>query len=195
MKTRFVPLTILTIVAGASLTTARPPQRPDVEPRVEVVMSDHAALHAAGEPRDGCALCDLYDSAQHWVVRIHTIDGEGTGVVLDGGVVITNAHVVGQSQRVGVERFDGDRLFASIIRRDDARDLAILALDDSDLVWGSARFSETNPARVGSDVYVIGHPLGLGWTISRGIISANRGPGEVAISPMIQTDAAISPGN
>ena len=44
-------------------------------------------------------------------------------------------------------------------------------------------------------VYVIGHPLGLGWTVSRGIVSAQRKPGEIALTAMIQTDAAISPGN
>ena len=48
---------------------------------------------------------------------------------------------------------------------------------------------------VGSDVYVIGHPVGLGWTITRGIVSAIRRPGEVAPTEIIQTDAAISPGN
>jgi S1-C subfamily serine protease len=48
---------------------------------------------------------------------------------------------------------------------------------------------------VGSDVYVIGHPVGLGWTITRGIVSAVRKAGEIAPIEMIQTDAAISPGN
>ncbi len=49
--------------------------------------------------------------------------------------------------------------------------------------------------QVGSEVYVIGHPMGLGWTVTRGIVSAHRKPGEVARTAMIQTDAAISPGN
>ncbi len=48
---------------------------------------------------------------------------------------------------------------------------------------------------VGSEVYVIGHPLGLGWTVTRGIVSAHRKPGEIAPTAMIQTDAAISLGN
>jgi S1-C subfamily serine protease len=48
---------------------------------------------------------------------------------------------------------------------------------------------------VGTKVFVIGHPVRLGWTVTQGIVSGLRGAGEVAPTALIQTDAAISPGN
>ena len=66
---------------------------------------------------------------------------------------------------------------------------------DSTVHWEPISVEPGELPEVGSDVYVIGHPVGLGWTVTRGVVSATRKAGEAGPTPLIQTDAAISPGN
>lgn len=152
-----------------------------------------AEIHPIGHAPGACDLCDLYDQAQDWVVRIRTANSIGSGVVFaENGLIVTNAHVVRGADVVTVSTFDGGECPGTVVALDTKHDLALVSTADEGKQWESVPVSESEMPRIGSEVYVIGHPLGLGWTITRGIVSGLR-PQEG--SQVIQTDAAISPGN
>lgn len=152
--------------------------------------------HVVGHTPDTCDVCDLYNDAQASVVRIRSANGLAAGLVVStSGEILTNAHVVRGTARLEIETYDGDVFQTKVVRTDQHHDLALLQVEGSAATWIPLPLKPTSLPRVGSEVYVVGHPLGLGWTVSRGIVSANRKPGEVGRTAMIQTDAAISPGN
>lgn len=147
-------------------------------------------------PEGTCALCDLYYGARQAVIRIEAGRALGAGVVIDGrGYAVTNAHVVADNTVVVVTTSSGASAAGRVAQADPAMDLAIIALAPIDDPWLPMMLEDADIPRVGSDVYVIGHPVGLGWSVSRGIVSGYREAGEISAIPLIQTDAAISPGN
>ena len=153
---------------------------------------EHAVSHAP----DTCIVCDLYYDAQASVVRIRSTKTQGAGVVVStSGQILTNAHVVHENDRPQIETRNGDIFDAKVVRKDRSLDLALLQAEGDVITWIPLQMKPTGMPRVGSEVYVVGHPVGLGWTVSRGIVSATRKPGEVWRTAIIQTDAAISPGN
>ena len=162
----------------------------DSVPVMEAVSEDtvHAVLHEASE----CELCSLYERLRAGTFVVRAGRSLGTAVLLArGGFAVTNAHVVGDHDLVEIVLSDGSTYSAEVRAKDRAEDLALLSigeLPDSAVV---AELDLTVP-RIGSEVYAIGHPLGLGWSLSRGIIS---GRPIINGRPMVQTDAPISPGN
>lgn len=131
------------------------------------------------------------------VVQIERGDGLGSGVIYDAsGLVITNAHVVGDATDVNVRLSDGSKLSGTVLGSDPSSDVAVVKVDDAGKLT-VARFA-TDGAKVGQSVYALGSPFGLQSTVTAGIVSAVDRPvdGEqgVAIN-MIQTDAPINPGN
>lgn len=152
--------------------------------------------HIVGHSPETCELCNLYHKASKQVVRLRTEDGQGSGVVVSGlGHIITSAHVVEDDDKPTVETYTGEILPAKTVRRGADQDLALVLLDSPPAGWEPMQIEAGNLPAVGTDVYVIGHPAGLGWTVTRGIVSAVRKPGEIRKTALIQTDAAISPGN
>lgn len=142
---------------------------------------------------DGCSLCELYARAREFVVVVSTPDTSGAGVVVTTeGVVATNAHVVGAWRDATIETAEGTKLAASRIALAPEEDLALFQIV-SRMQWAPPEIpgAHARPP-VGSTVYVVGHPLGLGWSVSSGVLSGYR---NLSGKPMIQTDAAISPGN
>jgi putative serine protease PepD len=126
--------------------------------------------------------------------------GAGTGVVLDDGYIVTNAHVVDSASEVEVTvPGTGATLPATIVGSDPANDIAVLHVDDtSGLVPASLGSSDL--AAVGDSVVAIGNALALegGLTVTQGIVSAVDRSVETAqgtLDDLIQTDAAISSGN
>jgi len=143
-----------------------------------------------------CVVCDLYYRGRPSVIRIQTPQGLGAGLIIDDrGYAVTNAHVMGGEAIVAVDTGRGDSTTARLVYADDDLDLALIALTPLVETWDAKTLDPAITPRIGTDVYVIGHPVGLGWSVSRGIISGYREPGEISPSPLIQTDAAISPGN
>ena len=134
------------------------------------------------------------------VVTIAHDQGTGSGVVWSkDGVVVTNAHVVGDAERVEVAFFDGRRADGRVRATDPDTDLAVVDVERGDLQ--PATFQETLPA-VGELAVAMGSPLGFQNTITAGIISGlhREIPGSAeqgirSLVDLIQTDAAISPGN
>ena len=130
--------------------------------------------------------------------------GLGSGVIyLSSGVIVTNNHVVtaGGNQpatNIAVTLATGERLDASLVGRDPLSDLAVLRVDEEDLP--AATFvTDMSQVQVGEYVFALGTPLGLEGSVTMGIVSAiNRevpGGGSLGTLDLIQTDAAISPGN
>lgn len=127
----------------------------------------------------------------------YDVPGSGSGVILtEDGYIATCAHVVEGAKSVKVTLNDDTVYDATIVGADSKNDIAIIKIDAEGLVPAVVGDSET--LTVGSDVIAIGNPLGeLRGTATAGIISATNRTIEVEGQTMslIQTDAAISPGN
>ncbi len=125
--------------------------------------------------------------------------GSGT-IVHPDGYVITNRHVVMlDDERVAqvafVQLSDGRQLRARVLGVDDGTDVAVLKVAERNLPF--ARFADSDRARVGDVVFAIGNPLGVGMTVTSGIVSATgrSTQADLAFQDFIQTDAAINQGN
>ncbi len=120
----------------------------------------------------------------------------GSGVVVASeGLIITNNHVVEQSEEIRVILYDKRSFKAKVIGSDPKTDIAIIKIDVKGLQ--TIPWSDSDKLQVGEFVLAIGNPFGLSHTVTMGIISA-VGRADVGISDyedFIQTDAAINPGN
>lgn len=120
----------------------------------------------------------------------------GSGVIVDrSGYVLTNYHVIRDAQQIQVAVADGRRAAARVVGVDPDTDLAVLKLELEDLPV--VVIGNSDDLQVGDVVLAIGNPLGVGQTVTQGIISAT-GRDHVGINTIenfIQTDAAINPGN
>jgi len=120
----------------------------------------------------------------------------GSGFIIDEkGIVITNNHVIQDSEDI-VVRVGGDKEYkATIIGADPLSDIAVLQIDSKDK-FIPVKFGNSDKARIGDWVIAIGNPFGLGGTVTAGIISArNRSIGLSRYEDYIQTDASINSGN
>lgn len=131
--------------------------------------------------------------------------GQGSGVIFSpDGYIVTNNHVVENAEKLIVTVFTKDKsgkrtekqYEASLIGRDPHTDLAVIKIGAHKLDY--ARFSDSDTLRVGDWVMAVGNPLGLGPTLTLGVVSAKRGYfsiGDKVFDAVIQTDAAINRGN
>ncbi|MDA8537738.1 Do family serine endopeptidase [Candidatus Pelagibacter bacterium] len=120
----------------------------------------------------------------------------GSGFIIDKkGIVITNNHVIQDSDDILV-RVDGDKEYkAKIIGADPLSDIAVLQIESKGQ-FIPVKFGDSDKARIGDWVIAIGNPFGLGGTVTSGIISArNRSIGLSRYEDYIQTDASINTGN
>jgi S1-C subfamily serine protease len=120
----------------------------------------------------------------------------GSGVIVDaGGVIVTNYHVVANSDEIDVTLADGRRFTADLVGADAATDLAVLRIDAAELP--AAAWGDSDSIEVGEMVWAIGNPFGLDRTLTYGIVSAvgRRGVLESPYQEFLQTDASINPGN
>ena len=126
--------------------------------------------------------------------------GQGSGVIFDGqGLVLTNAHVVENMDRVIVGLPDGRRVPGQVVGQDSVTDLAVVKLQGEGL-WPTAPLGDSDRLRVGDWAIAVGNPFGLENTVTLGIVSnLNRNVSQLGIQgkrlDLIQTDAAINPGN
>jgi S1-C subfamily serine protease len=124
----------------------------------------------------------------------------GTGFVIDReGHVVTNAHVVQEAERASL-RVEGEELVpARIVGADLSTDLAVLKVDPDDMDLVPLPLGDASEVQVGDEVLALGNPFGLEDTITSGIVSARQrritAPNGYAIDGIIQTDAAVNPGN
>jgi S1-C subfamily serine protease len=145
----------------------------------------------------GNSIPDLVDQLQPSVVSVVLEGGEGSGVVFAGDTIVTNEHVVRQNQTVDVVLASGRRLEARVEATDTCTDVAVLTVEGEDLP--PVQFADELP-RVGELAIAIGNPLGFEKTVTAGIVSGLHRAIPAfaqtqALVDLIQTDAAISPGN
>ncbi len=180
---------------------------------VAVVSSDddesaNAARAAVTTPDGAMDIRSILESVEESVVTIETsvnaqggvFEGAGTGVVLSAdGLIMTNAHVIAQSDGITVRTFDGAEYDATLVGSEPSNDLAVIRVEGGDELV-PAELGSSEALLVGEPVIAIGNALNLGGqpSVTTGIVSAvNRtidGP-DGRLADLIQTDAAINPGN
>jgi Do/DeqQ family serine protease len=122
--------------------------------------------------------------------------GLGSGVIISPkGYILTNQHVVEAADEIEVALADGKKLAAKVVGSDPETDLAVLKIDAQNLP--AITLGQAENLRVGDVVLAIGNPLGVGQTVTMGIISAlhRTGLSINTFENFIQTDAAINQGN
>jgi serine protease Do len=124
------------------------------------------------------------------------VNSLGSGFIIDAsGLVVTNNHVIADSDEITVILNDGTNLKAEIVGRDTKTDLALLRVK-SDKPLKAVKFGDSDKLRLGEWVIAIGNPFSLGGTVTAGIVSArNRDINSGPYDNYIQTDAAINRGN
>jgi len=111
----------------------------------------------------------------------------------DGTYAVTNAHVVGKAGEVIVISGTGESRKVKVLARDLVRDVAVLVVDGA---FGPGLEPAAAPAGLGTQVYALGAPLGIEFTLTRGIISAMARQVEAAVPiRLVQHDAAVNPGS
>ena len=127
--------------------------------------------------------------------------GAGSGVAFTpDGYLVTNAHVVAGTERGTATFVDGDELAFEVVGRDPLSDLAVVRTPGGDLT--AAPFGDAARLRVGQLVVAVGNPLGFAGTVTAGVVSAlgrsmaaRDGQASRLVENVIQTDAALNPGN
>jgi len=125
--------------------------------------------------------------------------GLGSGVVVrPDGYILTNNHVVDSADQVKVELTDGRTFTAKVVGTDAPSDLAVLKIDGSNL--HTLQLADSDKVRVGDIALAVGNPLGIGQTVTMGIVSAKGratggAGGDGSYQDFIQTDAPINQGN
>ena len=127
--------------------------------------------------------------------------GAGSGVAFTpDGYLVTNAHVVAGAERGTAAFVDGDEHSFEVVGRDPLSDLAVVRAASSDLI--PAPFGDAARLRVGQLVVAVGNPLGFAGSVTAGVVSAlgrslaaRDGGASRLVENVIQTDAALNPGN
>ncbi len=162
------------------------------------------------------SLSDLYERVKPSVVIIETefevqsdhgqvsyAGSQGSGVLIsENGEILTAAHVVNDAEHITVIFHDGERIPAEIVRLSVVADVALIKLtfiNSRTKSYPPAELGNSDGIRVGDDIFVIGAPFGLDYSLSKGIISGvSEEQGRMAgftFAEFFQTDAAINQGN
>jgi S1-C subfamily serine protease len=200
---------LLALVAGWPAWTLRERQIPTFE-QIDTAMRESIAK----EPLQSAA-ANAYQAMIGSVVRvvgeqppgrIDPKEGEdhksvGSGVVIvDKGIILTNLHVVHGASRIKVTYANGMESEAQLINVQPENDLAVLQAASRPDELEAATMRSTGGLRPGDEVIAIGHPFGIGPSVSQGVVSGLkrefRSPeGKRILTNLIQFDAAANPGN
>ena len=175
---------------GAENSTVDAPPRPSDEALLDAY--SRAVTHVVDEVGDAVVRVDVRDAKRQR-------GGSGSGVaVASDGLILTNSHVVSGQHRVELALTDGRRLSGRVIGDDPDTDLALVRTEEPALL-ASARLGDSKALRRGQLVVAIGNPLGFESTVTAGVVSAfgrsMRSATGRLIDDIIQTDAALNPGN
>lgn len=170
-------------------------------------IDDHSLLDAYSHTVSG-VVDEVGEAVVHIQVEKKVVDrrtqqptvqqGAGSGFVISSdGYVVTNHHVVENAQNIYVTFADGRRAHAEIKGTDPSTDIAVIKIFDTGLK--SLSFANSEQLRAGQIAIAVGNPMGLQHTITAGVVSATgrtlRATNGRLIDDVIQTDAALNPGN
>ncbi len=144
---------------------------------------------------EGSPFEDLFRDFTDRQGRPRSANALGSGFVIsEDGYIVTNNHVIDGADEIMIEFFDGKELPATLVGRDKNVDIALLKVEAGGAL-PFVDFGDSDIARVGDWVMAMGNPLGQGFSVSAGIISARNRELSGAYDDFIQTDAAINRGN
>jgi serine protease Do len=136
------------------------------------------------------------------VAAISTGRGSGSAVVTGDGILVTNAHVVGQARRGRADFVDGTQVDVTVVGADPLSDLAVLRAARAGDLPRPVTLGDAEALVVGQLVVAVGNPLGLAGSVTAGVVSAlgralptRSGAAGRVVEDVIQTDAALNPGN
>jgi serine protease Do len=167
-------------------------------------LSVHAVVHIRTEfERKSIVYDDFFDffnfGTPKYQERSMPLEGMGSGVIISpDGYIITNNHVVQESNKIMVTLNDKREYNATIVGTDPSTDLALIRIDEKNLPF--LTFGNSDDVKIGEWVLAVGNPFNLTSTVTAGIVSAkarniNILGSQGAIESFIQTDAAVNPGN
>ncbi len=142
---------------------------------------------------------DFFGDPREYHGQQRPAQSAGSGVILsDNGYIVTNNHVVANSDELEVTLYDNRTYKATVVGTDPNTDIAVIKIDEENLPFIS--FGNSDKVRVGEWVLAVGNPFDLTSTVTAGIVSAKgRNIGilreRYGIESFIQTDAAVNPGN
>jgi len=188
-------LSVLAVNAQAAVTTASTKHvvdtmTPDERVNTTVYKTANKAV---------CYITTITPSEDQFF-RVVPSKGEGSGCILTSdGYILTNYHVVKDAKFVNVTFWDGSILPAHVTGVDPDYDMAVLKVDPVRKVLSVSQLGDSSKLEVGRRVFVIGNPFGFDRTMTQGIISmigrSITSVGGRVIKGVIQTDAAVNPGN
>jgi Do/DeqQ family serine protease len=170
-----------------------------VAPAVVTVRAERAVRRTASPFGDDGDLLQQFFGQQGRRMRPqpHQEGALGSGVIVSpDGYILTNDHVVNGASQIRVDLTDGRSFVAKVIGSDQPSDLAVLKIEANGL--HSLPLGDARKVRVGDVVLAIGNPLGVGQTVTMGIISAKgraTGMSDGSFEDFLQTDAPINQGN
>jgi serine protease Do len=190
------------LLANAALSRGAPDSFADlaeqISPSVVNITTTTTVVQSQNRPivPEGSPLEDFFrDFQDRRGERQRQGSALGSGFVIsDDGYIVTNNHVIEQADEIIIEFFDGKELKAEIVGTDPKTDIAVLKVDHS-APLEFVTFGDSDTARVGDWVMAMGNPLGQGFSVSVGIISARNRLLRGSYDDFLQTDAAINRGN
>ena len=207
-SSRLIPIIVLTALLSSLFTALLMSVfGSQVQSLTDSLQSNFPSLKEAGLERQAMGqedLAILFDRISPSVVRVSVITqgggGSGSGfVILEGGLIITNNHVVENAVSVSVILKDGTELQAEVVGRDPSTDVALLRV--ATRTPPPVELGDSDRVRIGEQAIVIGSPFGFDQSLTAGYISAlgrKLRSGDdygTEIDNVIQTDAAVNPGN
>ena len=163
--------------------------RNELESQLGIVQEEFGLLQAsAGEDFSG-----IIENSVLSIVSIRTDASRGTGFIIDeDGYVVTNAHVLNYATIIEAITYNQEIIEATLVGYDLNFDIALLKISGT---YNELELGDSNDVQVGERVIAIGNPLGLGFSVTQGIISGVHRRGPNGLDVYIQTDAALNPGN
>jgi serine protease Do len=197
-------LTTALVLAQVMMANARPeslaPLAEQISPSVVNITTSTVVERPTGPQGivpEGSPLEDLFNNRPkgEGSPRSRRSSALGSGFVIsEDGYVVTNNHVIEGADEILIEFFSGEELPAKVIGTDPKTDIALLKVE-TDQPLPFVPFGNSDVSRVGDWVIAMGNPLGQGFSVSAGIVSARNRALSGTYDDYIQTDAAINRGN